>query len=105
LIIPAGMVKLDQVRWSRKLKIGVLGTGMVGNTIGTKLVALGHDAAEGRGNACHSPFNYLRQDLDAQLAFAHQTKFPRCNLSATEGEEIGSAQAGATFSLCQIGTF
>ena len=29
------------------MKIGILGTGMVGNTIGGKLVALGHDVTMG----------------------------------------------------------
>ena len=29
------------------MKIGILGTGMVGNTIGTKLVQLGHEVKIG----------------------------------------------------------
>lgn len=34
-----------------KLKIGVLGTGMVGNTIGNKLIALGHEVVMGSRTA------------------------------------------------------
>jgi 8-hydroxy-5-deazaflavin:NADPH oxidoreductase len=34
-----------------RMKIGVLGTGMVGNTIGSKLVALGHDVTMGSRDA------------------------------------------------------
>ena len=33
------------------MKIGVLGTGMVGNTIATKLVQLGHDVKMGSRTA------------------------------------------------------
>lgn len=35
------------------MKIGVLGTGMVGKTIGTKLVALGHEVKMGSRSATH----------------------------------------------------
>lgn len=72
-------------------------------------------------NARYPPLNNLRQDLDAlQLTFARQNHSQGAISRAVaqrlltdrnpmalnhDGEEIVSAQAGATFLLCQIGTF
>src|SRR5215468_1209677 len=44
-------MRLDEVKGEEGMKIGVLGTGMVGATIATKLIALGDEVMLGSRNA------------------------------------------------------
>jgi predicted dinucleotide-binding enzyme len=45
------LLRYHLIEKEEKMKIGVLGTGMVGNTIGTKLVQLGHEVKMGSRSA------------------------------------------------------
>lgn len=71
------------------MKIGVLGTGMVGKTIGTKLVALGHEVKMGSRSA---------QNADA-VAFAKEA-----GVRASAGTFADAADFGEIVFNCTAGT-
>jgi predicted dinucleotide-binding enzyme len=82
------------------MKIAVLGTGMVGNTIGTKLVQLGHQVMMGSRTANSDAGQIWRRSVDdkAQIGtFADTTAFGEVVFDCTNGANSLAAlrQAGS----------
>lgn len=70
------------------MKIGVLGTGIVGNTIGTKLVLLGHDVMMGsrsKTNEKAGAWVKASGPKASQGTFADATKFGEILFNCTHG--------------------
>ena len=76
------------------MKLGVLGTGMVGTTIGSKLVQLGHDVNMGSraaGNAKATEWAKANGTHASQGTFAEAASFGEIVFNCTSG--MGSLQA------------
>jgi 8-hydroxy-5-deazaflavin:NADPH oxidoreductase len=70
------------------MKIGILGTGMVGNALGTKLVQVGHEVTMGSRSATNEPAQKWASSLGAR---AHAATFRD---AAAFGEVIISCTGG-----------
>jgi hypothetical protein len=82
------------------MKIGILGTGMVGQTLGTKLVALGHDVKLGSRSASNdkaAAWVKSAGDKASQGTFADAASFAEIVFNCTSGMATLDAlrQAGA----------
>jgi predicted dinucleotide-binding enzyme len=82
------------------MRIGVLGTGMVGRTIGSKLIALGHEVMMGSrtaNNADASEWVASAGEGASQGTFADAAAFGELNFNCTSGggslDALGSAGA------------
>ena len=83
------------------MRIGVLGTGMVGRTIATKLVQVGHEVRMGSrtaGNEAAATWSAEAGDAASQGTFADATQFAELAFNCTAGagalDAVGSASAG-----------
>lgn len=71
------------------MKISILGTGMVGNTIGTKLISLGHEVKMGsRTNNNEKAAAWVKSagDKASQGSFAESAAFGEIIFNCTKGE-------------------
>src|SRR6476620_10232315 len=80
------------------MKIGILGTGMVGETIGSKLVALGHDVKIGGRapkNEKGEAWAKKSGDQASYGAFADTASFGEIVFNCTKGEgSVDAVRAG-----------
>ena len=83
------------------MRIGVLGTGMVGRTIATKLVQVGHEVRMGSrtaGNEAATAWSAEAGDAASEGAFADAAQFGELVFNCTAGagalDAVGSASAG-----------
>jgi len=70
------------------MKIGILGTGMVGNSIGTKLIALGHEVkmgSRGAGNAKATEWTKANGSKATQGTFTDAASFGEIIFNCTHG--------------------
>src|SRR5438477_4367417 len=70
------------------MKIGILGTGMVGNALGTKLVQIGHDVTMGSRNANNEKALQWAKPLGARArsaTFADAARFGEIVFNCTGG--------------------
>jgi predicted dinucleotide-binding enzyme len=80
------------------MKIAVLGTGMVGNTLGAKLVAVGHEVKMGARDAANPKAAAWAQAAGARAShgtFADAARFGEIVINATSGAGTLDALAAA----------
>jgi 8-hydroxy-5-deazaflavin:NADPH oxidoreductase len=81
-------MRVDEVKGEERMKIGVLGTGMVGATIATKLIELGQEVMMGSRNAGSEKAVTWAQAKGAnasQGAYAQAARFGEILFNCTQG--------------------
>jgi 8-hydroxy-5-deazaflavin:NADPH oxidoreductase len=81
-------MRADEAKGEERMKIGVLGTGMVGATIATKLIELGQEVMMGSRNAGSEKAVTWAQAKGAnasQGAYAHAARFGEILFNCTQG--------------------
>ena len=80
------------------MKIGILGTGMVGNILGTSFIAKGHEVKMGSREAANEKaveWVKLNGNKASQGTFAHAAQFSDIIFNCTKGEHSLEALAAA----------
>lgn len=91
----------DRTNGERAMKIGILGTGMVGTTLGGKMVELGHDVCLGAREATHEGANAWAKEHASHASggsaragsFADAASHGELVFVATKGEHTENALA------------